>query len=77
MEADGDPSTFNMNLRLLRSGNGNMMKLVKYGFGAGATAKNHGVGVTNKDLESVDNGTIPATASGAKPNSFSDEDEGN
>lgn len=77
MEADGDPSTFNMNLRLLRSGNGNMMKLVKYGFGAGATAKNHGVGVTNKDLESVDNGTIPATASGAKPNSFSDEDEDN
>ena len=71
MEADGDPSTFNMNLRLLRSGNGNMMKLVKYGFGAGATAKNHGV------LESIDNGTIPATASGAKAGSFSDEDEGN
>ena len=30
MEAEGDPSVFNMNLSVLRSGNGQMMKLVKY-----------------------------------------------
>lgn len=30
MEAEGDPSTFSMNLKVLRPGNGEMMKLVKY-----------------------------------------------
>ena len=30
MEAEGDPSTFNMNLKVLRPENGDMMKLVKY-----------------------------------------------
>jgi len=30
MEAAGDPSTFNMNLRVLRGSDGKMMKLVKY-----------------------------------------------
>ena len=30
MEAEGDPSTFSMNLRVLRPADGNMMKLVKY-----------------------------------------------
>ena len=30
MEAEGDPSTFNMNLKVLRPANGEMMKLVKY-----------------------------------------------
>lgn len=57
MEADGDPSTFNINLRLLRPADGNTMKLVKYGFGTGATAKNHGVGVTNEDITSIDTTT--------------------
>lgn len=32
MEADGDPSTFDMNLKVLRPKNGPMMKLVKYDF---------------------------------------------
>lgn len=31
MEAEGDPSTFNMSLKVLRPENGEMMKLVKYG----------------------------------------------
>ena len=30
MEAEGDPSTFNMNLKVLRPANGEMMRLVKY-----------------------------------------------
>lgn len=30
MEAEGDPSTFNMSLKVLRPSNGDMMKLVKY-----------------------------------------------
>ena len=34
MEAEGDPSTFSMNLKVLRSAEGQMMKLVKYKLGA-------------------------------------------
>ena len=30
MEAEGDPSTFSMNLKVLRPADGNMMKLIKY-----------------------------------------------
>lgn len=30
MQAEGDPSTFNMTLNVLRDNNGNMMKLIKY-----------------------------------------------
>lgn len=30
MEAEGDPATFNMNMKVLRPADGNMMKLVKY-----------------------------------------------
>lgn len=33
MEAEGDPSTFNMTLKVLRPDNGDMMKLVKYNLG--------------------------------------------
>jgi len=33
MEAEGDPSTFSMNLRVLRPANDSMMKLVKYNLG--------------------------------------------
>lgn len=32
MEAEGDPSVFNMSLRVLRGNDGKMMQLVKYGF---------------------------------------------
>lgn len=34
MEAEGDPSTFNMNLKVLRPADGEMMKLVKYSLSA-------------------------------------------
>ena len=33
LEAEGDPSVFNMSLRVLRPSNGKMMQLVKYDFG--------------------------------------------
>ena len=35
MEAEGDPSTFSMNLRVLRPAEGPMMKLVKYDVNVG------------------------------------------
>lgn len=35
MEAEGDPSTFNMNLEVMRPETGDMMKLVSYGVPAG------------------------------------------
>lgn len=35
LEAEGDPSVFNMNLRVLRDKNGGMMKLVKYELNGG------------------------------------------
>lgn len=34
MQAEGDPSTFSMNLKVLRPADGVMLKLVKYDFGA-------------------------------------------
>jgi hypothetical protein len=37
MEAEGDPSTFSMNLKVLRPANGEMMKLVKYSLPTSAT----------------------------------------
>lgn len=36
MEAEGDPSTFSMNLRVLRPEDGKMMKLVKYDINTGS-----------------------------------------
>lgn len=35
LEAEGDPSVFNMNLRVMRPANGEMMKLVKYNINGG------------------------------------------
>ena len=44
MEADGDPSTFNMSIKALKAKDGSMFKLVKYGFGEeAAQADNMGV----------------------------------
>lgn len=37
MEADGDPSVFNMSLKVLRPKDGKMMKLIKYDIGTAAT----------------------------------------
>ncbi len=35
LEADGDPTTFSMNLRVMRPADGIMMRLVKYGLEGG------------------------------------------
>lgn len=35
LEAEGDPSVFNMSLRVMRPANGEMMKLVKYNINEG------------------------------------------
>ena len=40
MEAEGDPSTFNMTMKVLRPANGEMMKLVKYDVNTTAPASN-------------------------------------
>lgn len=55
LEADGDPSVFNMNLKLLRPADGVMMKLVKYNLIDGTDAThaygdivhNHSLATTN------------------------------
>ena len=38
LEAEGDPSVFNMSLKVLRPADGIMMKLVKYNLDEGANA---------------------------------------
>jgi hypothetical protein len=45
MEADGDPATFSMSVKCLKSNSGSMIKLVKYDIAssAGGTGKNKGV----------------------------------
>lgn len=42
LEAEGDPSVFNMNLRVLRPADGKMMKLVKYSIDGDAQEENVG-----------------------------------
>lgn len=42
MEADGDPSTFSMNLKILKPRTGPMMKLIKYDLGEFADAESEG-----------------------------------
>ena len=57
LEAEGDPSVFNMNLKVLRPADGVMMKLVKYNLADGADADvvtstmyhNHVLEVNNMD----------------------------
>ena len=65
LEAEGDPSTFNMNLRILRPADGIMMKLVKYnlidednkGTGGGDTSvmlpHNHRLNMEDKDTTNL------------------------
>ena len=56
LEAEGDPSVFNMNLKVLRPADGVMMKLVKYDLDNGVAADAESLGVTlvhNHKLETV------------------------
>ena len=43
LEAEGDPSVFNMSLRVMRPADGAMMKLVKYSLGDGTPASESAV----------------------------------
>ena len=62
LEAEGDPSVFNMSLRVLRPADGKMMKLVKYNLVGGAPANladaeiyhNHILEVPNMDAAKED-----------------------
>ncbi len=57
MEADGDPSVFNLNLKVLRPDDGVMMKLVKY------AALNGKVATETDNAEIVHNHVLtPVTA---------------
>ena len=55
MEAEGDPSTFSMTLKVLRTDDGQMMKLIKYGFDTqAANVDNKGVGsLVNSDFSGL------------------------
>jgi hypothetical protein len=52
LEAEGDPSVFNMSLRVMRPADGKMMKLVKYNLldGVGAETIDYGEVTHNHDL---------------------------
>lgn len=56
LEAEGDPSVFNMSLKVLRPADGNMMKLVKYElFGTGTEASEEQAKIYhNHDLAATD-----------------------
>lgn len=64
LEAEGDPSVFNMNLKVLRPADGVMMKLVKYELDGGADADatqskmyhNHSLDVNNEGSSTSSNG---------------------
>lgn len=70
MEADGDPSVFNMNLHVLRPESGDMMKLVKYDLIGGTDAgeqslevyHNHVLGVDDMSDATTDKATAVAAA---------------
>lgn len=69
MEADGDPATFSMNVKVLRASDGSMFKLVKYTLGGAAnTDLNKGVAsvLTNYDKAQTENAGYASNASYVK-----------
>ena len=74
LEAEGDPSVFNMNLRVLRPADGKMMKLVKYNMLNGSTTSegesadlvhNHMLTPVSYDMTVAVSGTGSKTITGA------------
>lgn len=53
LEAEGDPSVFNMNLKVLRPADGVMMRLVKYELGDGTTVENEALGLVHNHVMNV------------------------
>ena len=69
MEADGDPATFSMNVKVLRASDGSMFKLVKYTLGGAAnTDLNKGVAsvLTSYDKAGTENAGYASNASYVK-----------
>lgn len=63
LEAEGDPSTFEMTLNVLRDDSGDMMKLIRYGGSSAAT----GAGIKDK-------GSIEGISSGIDTDNSAEED---
>ena len=78
MEADGDPATFSMNVKVLRTEDGTMFKLVKYTLAdatSGDQSKNKGVAsvLTSYDKADVENAGYATNASKGKQSKPSTE----
>ena len=78
MEADGDPATFSMNVKVLRTEDGTMFKLVKYTLAdatSGDQSKNQGVAsvLTSYDKADVENAGYATNASKGKQSKPSTE----
>ena len=78
MEADGDPATFSMNIKVLRTEDGTMFKLVKYTLAdatSGDQSKNKGVAsvLTSYDKADVENAGYATNASKGKQSKPSTE----
>ena len=77
MEADGDPATFSMSIKVLKAEDGTMFKLVKYTLkdnNTGDSNKNKGVAsvLTSYDASGVENAGYTSSASkvtSSKPSS--------
>lgn len=65
MEADGDPSVFNMNLHVLRPESGDMMKLVKYELIGGKDATEGTLEIYHNHVLLETNGGLAEGATGA------------
>lgn len=55
MEAEGDASTFNMNLKVLRPADGKMVRLVKYDLADGTESAEETAPLTHNHILNPDN----------------------
>lgn len=55
MEAEGDASTFDMNLKILRPADGKMVRLIKYSLDGGAEAGEETVELVHNHILNVNN----------------------
>jgi hypothetical protein len=68
MEADGDPSTFNMNIKVMRANDGTMVKLIKYNIdGAKSASLNKGVASVVADYSYYTDDNYTSDASRVTP----------
>lgn len=72
LEAEGDPSVFNMNLKVLRPKDGVMMKLVKYNLDSSDVVTSQ----TSNDSTLIHNHTLSTTMSGRSMRGLANSDDG-